>query len=133
MNSPSLVPSLIVALSSGSNSSNSNPSKEDQLSNVVEFHPTALATVVGLPFQYSPGEGGRWQAMLRLRRYVRELESLEESVISQLFGLYGPEKSVREAARHLRMTPEAVARIEERALGELRRQCGTKPAFSEAA
>lgn len=103
------------------------------MSNVVEFHPTALATVVGLPFAYGAGEGGRWQALLRLRRYVRELEPLEESVISQLFGLYGPDKSVREVARRLRTTPEAVVRIEERALAELRRKCGTRAAFLEAA
>jgi len=103
------------------------------MTNVVEFHPTALATVVGLPFAYGAGERGRWQAMLRRRRYMGELESLEKSVISQLFGLYGPDKSVREVARQLRMTPEAVLRIEERALAELRRKCGTKPAFSEAA
>jgi hypothetical protein len=33
----------------------------------------------------------------------------------------------------MRMTPEAVIRIEERAVAELRRKCGTKPAFLEAA
>lgn len=103
------------------------------MSNVVEFHPTALATVVGLPFAFGAGERGRWQALLRLRRYVCELEPLEESVISQLFGLYGPDRSVREVARRLRMTPEAVVRIEEQALAELRRKCGTKAAFLEAA
>lgn len=103
------------------------------MTNVVEFHPTALATVVGLPFAYGAGERGRWQAMLRLRRYVRELEPLEESVISQLFGLYGPDKSVREVARRLLMTPDAIVRIEEQALAELRRKCGTKAAFLEAA
>lgn len=103
------------------------------MNNVVEFHPTALATVVGLPFVYGAGERGRWQAMLRLRRYVSELETVEETVIAQLFGLYGPDKSVGEVARQLRMTPEAVVRIEEQALAELRRKCGTKAAFLEAA
>lgn len=103
------------------------------MSNVVQFHPTALATVVGLPLEYGDGASGRWQAMLTLRRYVRELEPLEETVIAQLFGLYGPDKSVREVARKLRLSPEVVVRIEEQALAELRRKCGTKSFFLEAA
>lgn len=101
--------------------------------NVVQFVPTALATVVGLPFHEAPGERGSSQAALRLRRYVKELEPLDRAVISQLFGLYGPDKSVGDVARQLRLTPEAVVRIEEQALAQLRRKCGTKPAFLEAA
>jgi hypothetical protein len=116
-----------------SNERDADQTKEVQMNNVVEFHPTALATVVGLPFAYGAGERGRWQAMLRLRRYVGELEPLEETVIVQLFGLYGPDKSIGEVARRLRMTPEAVVRIEEHALEELRRKCGTRQAFLEAA
>lgn len=103
------------------------------MDNVVEFHPTALATVVGLPFEHGTGTGGHWQAVLQLRRFVRELAPLDEAVISQLFGLYGPDRSVGDVARRLRVTPEAVVRIEERALAELRRKCGTKQAFLEAA
>jgi hypothetical protein len=127
---------MVIAMSSGGTQEAivTNQLKEEAMhENVVELHPTALATVVGLPYAYDPGEDGRWQAMLRLRRYVSELEPLEQTVISLLFGLYGPDKSVGEVARQLRMTPEGVVRVEERALAELRRKCGTKPAFLEAA
>jgi len=98
--------------------------------NVVTFSPVALAAVVGLPW-----EGGRnyWRAALRLRRYVNDLPGDERAVMSALFGLYGQDKSVREVARQMRLTPEAVVRIEERALGRLRQVCGTKSMFAEAA
>lgn len=103
------------------------------MNNVVQLHPTTLATAVGLPVDRNANGSGCWQSLLRLRRYVTELETLEQTVISQLFGLYGPDKSVRDVARQLRMTPEAIIRIQERALAELRRLCGTEPAFLEAA
>jgi hypothetical protein len=89
MNAPSLDPRFVVDMRSISNEPDIDQTKEVQMNNVVAFHPTALATVVGLPFAYGAGEHGRWQAMLRLRRYVGELEPLEETVIVQLSGCTG--------------------------------------------
>jgi DNA-directed RNA polymerase sigma subunit (sigma70/sigma32) len=100
------------------------------MDNVVVFSPVALATVVGVPRE--DGES-YWQAALRLREFVNELPSMERQVISWLFGLFGPDVSVREVANRMRLTPEAVVRIEERALDQLRRMCGTTSVFSEAA
>lgn len=100
------------------------------MKNVVVFSPVALATVVGVPAE----EGESYQhAALRLRRYVNDLPRIERQVIVGLFGLFGPDISVREAANRMRMSPEAVARIEERALGRLRHMCGTTSVFAEAA
>lgn len=99
------------------------------MNNVICFAPVALATAVGVP------TGDRelfHQETLRVRRFVNELPELERHVIACLF-LYVPEMSVRQVAERLRLTPEAVVRIEERALEQLRRMYGTTSIFAEAA
>lgn len=100
------------------------------MKNVVVFSPVALSMVVGMPIE--EGES-HWQGALRLRRYVNELPRMERHVIASLFGLFGPDVSVREVAHRMRLTPEAVIRIEERGLEHLRRRCGTTSVFAEAA